>query len=1300
MSHPFQFANRNETRSPLDRQPQNLYPAGQPPSFKTNVNRAKTKKWVEAKANSYDGGDWGEYDEYDEYGTEQEPLPPPPNPATNAGFRQPAQRLGEPSRSFTDPQRQQPPQPGRRNSFEAGDEHRAFSASIAHPSTVAPGSATGQPGFASYPQQPYAPQAPVQAGIRQASAAESDYSDTPQHRRDFSPSALPPPLTTQLSPGPGSADNSPASTSFPPRKSSVGQAESPISPRDRAPSNPTKPLPFIRPADIYRRVEEERQRERASIDSGRPSLDSLTGRPREDFNSPQEQDVQAKPADASKGLQPLETVAERKSEYLPDFNQPSLPPVEGLSTFDTGFFSRKQPSQNAPVVTSPDDQGFRAVVDQAFTRNDESRSVPPTPVSKDSDSSMSRSNTNSTSGISPIMSRVPSSATSALKNRNIVGEESSTPAIAEEPGESSTPVSRPVSTAMLGGAPFQVPRKPSPSHSRNVSSSSLPHASLSTPTSNNSPARSPAIEPQRTLPEAETARLSGLSPTSHDNMEGGTSTSYATREADIASAMRTGPGNAVPELKAAEQESQASFLESHQNTQSPTSSVAPRNRSESPNKNRVQELAGKFGEVSHSRRESTQSSVQSWERSPGNSRPPSPTKADANRSSSPIKAATFERPGTGREASFRPKLPGQWESYATSVPTPPERDGIAEQERTLDTQPTPAHLEDVDLTPTTSRHPVAKSDPSDAQSDPLAALKAAGSAMAEALQASVGLGHVEEDSSRSNPVQSYERSYGDIHQTRPVYLDRTASSVASSIPPTPPEKDTPESEELPPPPPLKEKSPEPRAPFDQDQTPTRPTIVPQLSTDPSVHDQESDRLRKEIVASLTPQRSAESPEAGRTSLHPIASHTTNRESSLLPSEYDSYWADGDHTSPRPSTELGGNVSEHSPVAAKSTEPQISDVKKSALLTRFSWEDNAAGHGAPGQQAHDGAAPAIDLPKEEEKPTSPAGHRSLDSLPSQSFEGIPDPYFGPGHVEAGTEPEFVKGADLTARAPTPPPDSAKPAIELEKVDTIREASPPPPTGLHVVNSELNPEAVDMPPRLSKEVSPASPISPQAPQSPISAMVEDKNPFPRSSQDNEVAAPEPLPYISGPSSTHEPVAKSPISDKPLGFREIVTLPSSSERIATYNRTRDYWANADHGLNDWISSAVAANPELSSATISPPRPALGHSATSRHKTTPSLSLFGKHKDSSPAQSTPYYEQYNSAASQVPTTPTSSSAAALPGSNTKVGGRSTSHQMQTKGKDLLHTANVLGGKGMTGAKGLFAKGKSRFKGGDKVDK
>jgi hypothetical protein len=43
-----------------------------------------------------------------------------------------------------------------------------------------------------------------------------------------------------------------------------------------------------------------------------------------------------------------------------------------------------------------------------------------------------------------------------------------------------------------------------------------------------------------------------------------------------------------------------------------------------------------------------------------------------------------------------------------------------------------------------------------------------------------------------------------------------------------------------------------------------------------------------------------------------------------------------------------------------------------------------------------------------------------------------------------------------------------------------------------------------------------------------------------------------------------------------------------------------------------------------------------------------------------------------------------------------------QTKGKDLLHSAGVFGGKASKAGKGFFAKGKSKLRGsgsGDKVD-
>lgn len=1312
MSGPFRF-NQESARSPLyvvspslmelpetdvpssDRQAPNLFAAGQPPSFKTNVNRMKTKKWVEAKKNAYDGDDWGDYDEYDEYGVDDAP---PPQPAASAYRPSPyGQRMEQPSRSFTDPQRQGMPPVARRNSFEAGDEHRSFSASMAPP-----------PVPMQHHQQDY--HEPAHPPNRQASAAESDMTDTLEHRRDYSPTAMPPPLQTRFSPPPQSNTSSP-NTQFPPRKSSIGQVDSPsaMSPRSRAPSNPQKPLPFIRPADIYKRHEEERQR--ASLDSGRPSLDSLSSRPRDDATSPPPQgsDAQAKSPDAAKSLHPLETVAERKSEYLPDFDVAAQgrgkapeqaqgrvsQPAEAVSAaFDNDFWSSSPPTQlqdsYTPVTSPPDDNGFRNVVNQAFTRTDDSRSVPPTPITQQ-DSSMSRSNTNSTAGISPIMSRVPSSATSALKTRNQTGE-GSTPAIAEEPSDTTTPVSRPTSSAMLGGS-YQVPRKPSPSHSRNVSSTSL-----ATPSGRDSPARSPVVEPQKSLPEPETAQLSALSPESPEDFEGGLagpSSAYATREADMATTAMD-PNKA--ELTAAQKESQDAFLESHHST-SPIGDALPRERSESPSKGRVQQLAGRFGEVSHSRRGSTQSnasrnSVQSWERSPNNSLPPSPTKGNS-RPSSPTKTAG-ERPAAAREASFRPKLPGQWESFATSVQTPSEQGD--KEIKPADAQGQQASpLGEVDLTPTTAKHPVSDSEPQ-VTSEPLAALKAAGAAMGEAIQASVGGA----SQSRDDHKPSQEQQPGDVYMSRPVHLDRAESSV-STIPPTPPAKDTPESEEMPPPPPLKQISPEPNSPSSPRNATERPSFVPQLSMDPSADDQESDRLRKEIVASLSPSPLSirnsivAPPDANRASLQPGTGAEVNRASSILPSEYESYWADGDSASPRVSRDVGAHAPEHAVSKAEpATGATPSGPARPSILTRFSWEANSSHAATPDEQAQAGAkAENVKSPSPEQK-SSPTVARVAST---QSFEAIPDTYFGPGYT-AASKPEPLKESDLAKVAPEPL-DSGKQLASPSHENVSREPSPA--LGLHVVNSALNPEAVDMPPRLSADASPQQQKSTSEETTEAAKSTEQT----KLAEQAEASLEQAKPAIdtthdrsSAPGSAAGSVPSSAVDPKPLGFRDIAAMKSTSERITLYNKTRDYWAHMDHGLGNWISSTISANPDLAVQSYPQP-PAVAQAASSaRHKHTGSLSLFGKHSSNPSNQGPAYYEQYNTAASQVLSTPASSAAVSdLKGSHSGFLGRTASHNMQSKGKDLLHSAGVLGGKGMTGAKGLFAKGKSRFKS-DKVDK
>ncbi|KAG9187637.1 hypothetical protein G6011_05508 [Alternaria panax] len=1206
MSGPFRF-QAEEARSPLDRSA-SPFSAGQPVSFKTNVNRAKTKKWVQAKKNAYDGDDWGDYDEYDEYGVNQEPQQPQaPAP------RYYAQRTEQPSRSFTDPSQQAPLPRGRRNSFEHGEEQRAFSSTTPHAQH-------------NYSQQHGEPR--IQTNV----AGYSQGYDT-RDRGDFSPSAMPPPLQTRISQVPADF-TPPINTQFPPRKSSIGQGDIPMptSPRSRQGSQSDKPLPFVRPADIYKRHEEERQR--ASLDSSRPSLDSPSSPTRNNVTSPTE---------GGRSLQPLETVAERRSEYyLPDYD--AAAPHQ----------DKQQSQQDGALVSPHNDQGLRSVVDQAFTRADENRSVPPTPISNDNDSSsdLLRSNTGSTSGISPIMSRVPSSAASALRNRN--QEKGNTPAIAEEPSEATTPITQPTSANVIEPM-HHVPRKPSPGHNRNFSNSSIPRSGLATPTRGDSPARSPVLAPSRDVPEPESALVTTESNETSDTMEGGLkgpSSAYATREADIATAAKNDPGSSAPALGAAELRSQDKFLESH-NAQSPVDDALSRDRSESPSKGRVQALANKFGEVASPRRGSTQStrsrnSVQSWERSNDNSRAGSPTKASHSRHSSPVK-------------EFRPHLPGQWESYATTAMTPSDH---GEQDRGLgfDTSE-PNSLNNSDLTPTMAKHPVAGTSSAETEtSDPIAALKDAGAAMVNSIRTTLGAA---DDVSDTQQQQGRRTDHGNVYLPRPLQLDRTVTSN-SSAPPTPPAKNTPQSE-FPPPAPLKDTSSQPFT-----SQPERPSLDPQLSTDPSAEDQESDRLRKEIVASLSPFKAPASPasESNRASLQPV-SPGANRASSILPSEYDTYWAEEDRASRRSSQGTERYPKEQPSGKTVTFLPQSEEPTKPIVLNRFSWEASGSQSQTPDEQAQ-GVPTAEPTKASPVAAVSPPVERAIDQGRQEPSEPLPDSYFGPDHTFTVTKPDPISDTDMPPQPSSPPPDPAR-SLTSPFTSPTREGTRSP--GLHVVNTELNPEAVDLPPRFSAEHEP----SPGPKELELSEKQQPEQP----AQHPAIMSPTEDPTT--PIAVRDPSPKSPTTDKPLGAREIATLATAAERIHAYNATREYWAKYDHGLSDWLCSTLEANPDLAIQTYPVQRVP---TSSARHRHTGSLALFSKLGGSSSHDVS--VEQHNNASVPVPANATSPTTGAPSGSG--FGGRTANQQMQLKGKDLLHTANLLGGKGMTSAKGLFAKGKSRF--------
>ncbi|KAJ5114851.1 hypothetical protein NUU61_000610 [Penicillium alfredii] len=312
--------------------------SGTPISFRTNVNRAKTKRWVEAKQYSYDGGDWGDEDEEEEEEEEAPPVPQPPY-AT----------------------------------------HRTGSSS--------------------------------ELSSRRLSGLVEESRSSP------------------------SAEAKVAS----PSGGDQGAA------------------PFIRPADIYKRMREEKAPHReAAVDSARPG-DAPGSVP---FHAP------------------IPGSDEPKSER---FNAPSvgLPEVKRVSGFGTDLFSGNNSSfqQNAnpesqePSLQHNPSQGFRSVVHQAFD-------VPETPNS--TTGSVERSNSDGTSVVSPIMS-----------SRGLSDDK--TPTIPEEPHESGSPSAS--KEAANYGPVFK------PGHRRD----------LSLPSSDNSPSKKPVVTDHAT-PTAGQAEMSSVSP--------------------------------------------------------------------------------------------------------------------------------------------------------------------------------------------------------------------------------------------------------------------------------------------------------------------------------------------------------------------------------------------------------------------------------------------------------------------------------------------------------------------------------------------------------------------------------------------------------------------------------------------------------------------------------------------------------------------------------------------------------------------------------------------------------------------
>ena len=1108
----------------------------------------------------------------------------------------------------------------------------------------------------------------------------------PRHRSNYSPSAEPPPLHTQIPLASGPTTATPTANPITPRiDNSSGLPARPPSAGSTS-SNPR----IIRPADIYRRMAEEREKERRSLDQQRPTSEALAGRSsmesagavgsgngptteRSSIDSVGSNRPYMKPA-----LSPL---PERKDEnrlsgsnMLPSqssstsampskkpvvnrtgTNPPQLPDVGGDATFGDEFWESTPLSGRSEVVPEPvaaDSEpavaeqgttstslqhhpsvGLTSMVHQAF---DKSVKDPVDGVSKQdstrsvTNSSFSRSDTTHTSDISPIVSRNPSSTTGAAKSK-AADPRVKTPAIEEEPSTATATRSRAMAADSLA-AVRQVRRKPSPSpgHSRQASAEVIPgyRRDLNTPSPNNSPARTPYVEETKQLPAPEVAHLA-----MNDPVETASAKTLpqpydaATREADLAEIARAAPEKRLPAVGAAEQLSQEAFLERKPSLPNERATVIK--REESPSKGRVADLAGRFNATSNSRK----GSVDAWEEpsSPASEHEFGATTA-ASRDVEPVaELAPPTRPTAERDYSFRPKLPGQWESFRTDAP---------QEERS--TPPSVSHYastddgnENVAQKPSAATTQASKPSSSPLTAlNPLASLAAAGAAMGEAFKKSAGLGSNEEE-----PKSPSSRSHGDVLH-RPVISQRMDTDTSTSVP-TPPEKDDwersdEEEEDIPPPVPLKERGKSP-------ETSTSAAVIaavvpkpfaapPQLSSEESGDDLESDRLRKEIVRSLSPLDSTFPAVTNTLDAHSAVEQgeSSSQRNSLIPNEYESYWNEKETVpAERLSNELPEVVS--STVTAKPEPPKATNA---ALPT----------------------APAAAKPRPTSGTPAFAGAQFL----TNRFSWEPDDPMMAAQASDDENPRAAAAAKSKQHAeadlpPVPATGGASAEARQLAIDNPRFSG----EGLHVINAE--PGEIPLPP--VRELSPAP--------------VETEPPAP---------APQPLTPTS-PSrfvSTASPGSYELGGDPGLpAFRDIVADKSQQQRITKFTSTRDSWVNFDMGVGTWLDHVLETDPEHRHLA-SEPLGGAGGPTGPRHKQTTSIT------------------RVFTGAKGIPGPQTGTGEPVYIGQSQGSAGSTPHRQAAVQGKEILQAASVLGGKGMKGAKGLFAKGKSKLRGSgahEKVD-
>ena len=1130
---------------------------------------------------------------------------------------------------------------------------------------------------------------------------------------------------------PDLAHNTAAQETSVPKPWTGGRPSSPGA-STRSPATPSgKALPFIRPADIYRRMEEEREKERQSVDSGRPSMDSLVGAAKSSdrSESPAKPTLREKTSSDSLGSnrqrvgddtsgrhqQPiLESVKERRSEYgfesfkvdnraasaaepteraqLPreytplDIEHPrsssvspKLPDLHRMSGFGNDLFPQPKFDQSEPPLPLREEApsaasnltsaplgdksvgrqrslGSERVVSQAFDREVDP-SVPPTPASR-TGSGVRRTDNEATgtTGTSPIMSRAPSGAVSDIRGRDGVP-----PSMLEVLHEPVSPIdSEKVATD-------------EPNHAYGLAYQSGYRREIRNPISESIPASNQDLA----QPEIITQR--------HEKAFTDSSSPYATNSLD---------------------------------------------RKEPPH-------------------------------------PP--------------------RPFAEREESFRPSLPGGWTSFATTARSEtPQQDSIRVSAEVGRAQ-APANQYasaseqydqgDDEGTPTTVRQPLPQ----------IARGAAAGATMADetgaALRGDDQSGPRSEasvvdrgDNGKPKPGPAIVPS-GNINLSEPLDPRRLpkpegVSPEAQLRPalvqtqedfndaPIPPAKDTPYSDDvedfLKPTVPLKQRTLDQIAAADGLEPPKRPKVLPTLSTETRPQDEESDKLRKEILKSLSPKSTDAAPLSESLQPDQLDDHTKSNDGrfSYLPKEYDNYWAttsrDAEPASISNSDEQvaqnaqqpegpaqGESVTDFATVTPKTRpNPPLSSQRTSvandfrpSIPHRFSWENSAedvslaqTGSAAP-ELPFTSSDQHLSSTQTSGVPARPVDEQISAQSTKQPTKPFPEHEDSDYHTRMGMQ-------DL--KSPTSPNDLAQErysqygnvnydkgseaqGLTSHNSDSFDDGHSGRDTALLVGGASVGGGA-------SAAAAAAAAVHPQPAQSPYQTLLpqrrlslaEEKDPqvssYPvsptppeddhpaRSPQAHSLGPFPEQPVLSAALGSVTPInasTKTQMSPtaRILAFKEIAAIKAPQQRIQTFDEMRQRFATMDSGLLDWMSKLKGQHPEHANVTGSWSGAAFLAPSKATGQQVP------------PVQQ-PYYQQYLNASPTASGTPVSKAGPSTPSGSQQgisaAGGKLTSHQVQAKGKELLHSAGIFSGKAGKAGKGLLAKGKNKLRGsgaGDKVD-